>query len=456
MHAYLERPDRAIAVLVMVTLLGGAFDTLAAQDSHYWTYQFGDRATLLGGTVVGGVVDLSAVYYNPGVLSLLDQPGVFAATKTFEMTRIGALAEPGQELELGEDRLGVAPSFFAGLVPFGFLGKHRLGYSLFTRQQFRARINGTELGRDDLVPSLPGDEDLLASLRLDAELAETWGGLTWSLPVGERVGVGISQFVAGRSQRSWSRALAEIFDASGSGALALQEEAYEYYAYRLLWKVGFAGEWLGTSLGLTVTTPGVRLFGSGKAETNTSLIAGDPANDVFVADFQDDVRATYRSPLSIAAGASYRIDDTRLYASAEWFQGEEEFAILDLAPFVGQSTGDTVVPRVTQRFHSVVNFGFGIEHAFGPTTRGYASFRTDQSAAIPEAEDDVSVSSWDIVFLTLGTSFRLANAEFTLGGGYGYGRQVIPQGVPPGDGGLLPDELEIKYRNYRLFFAFGF
>lgn len=456
MRSRWERPFRTVVTILLLALAGGSAGRLAAQDSHYWTYQFGDRATLLGGMVVGGVVDLSAVYYNPGALSLLEDPGVFAATKTFEMARIGVLAEPGQELELGEDRLGVAPSFFAGLVPFGFLGRHRLGYSLFTRQQFRARINGTQIGREDLVPSLPGNEDLLASLRLDAELAETWGGLTWSLPVGERVGVGISQFVAGRSQRSWSRALAEIFDASGSGALALQEDAYEYYAYRLLWKLGFAAEWLGASLGLTVTTPGVRLFGSGKAETNTSLITGDRAANVLVADFQDDVRTTYRSPLSVAAGASYRLDGTRLYGTVEWFQGEEEFAILELAPFVGQSTGDTVVPRVTQQFRSVVNFGFGIEHRFGPATRGYASFRTDRSAAIPEAETDVSVSSWDISFFTLGASFRLASAEFTLGAGYGYGRQVVPRGIPPGDGGLLPDELDVKYRNYRVFFAFGF
>jgi len=452
-----SRLRRPIGALLALAAVGMPWQTAASQDSHYWTYQFGDRATLLGGMVVGGVVDLSAVYYNPGALSLLEDPGLFAATKTFEMSRIAITAVPRGLLELGEDRFGVAPSFFAGLAPFRFLGKHKIGYSLFTRQKFRARINGTQLGGDDLIPALPGEENFLASLRLDAELNESWGGLTWSMPLGNLVGVGISQFVAGRSQRSWTRSLAEVFDSGGVAIAALQEDAYEYFAYRMLWKVGLTAEWLGASLGLTLTTPGVRLFGSGKAETNTTVIqaAGPPGGNTFVADYQDNLPATYRSPLSVAAGGTYAIAGTRLYASAEWFQGEEEFDIMELAPFVAQSTGDTVVQRVTQQLTGVLNFGFGVEQRFGEATRAYASFRTDRSAAIPEADTDVSVSSWNIYFLTVGATFRVMDADLTLGAGYGFGRQAIPQ-RPPADGGLLPESLEVDYRNYRVFFALGF
>ena len=448
---------RPCGALLALAAVGMPLETAAAQDSHYWTYQFGDRATLLGGMVVGGVVDLSAVYYNPGALSLLADPGLFAATKTFEMSRIAITAVPRGLLDLGEDRLGVAPSFFAGLVPFRFLGRHKLGYSLFTRQKFRARIDGTHLGDEVLLPGLPGAAEFLASLRLDAELNESWGGLTWSMPLGRRLGVGVSQFVAGRSQRSWERSLAEVYDSAGIAVAALQEDAYEYFAYRILWKVGFTAEWLGASLGLTLTTPGVRLFGSGKAETNTTVVGSDagPGDNVFVADYQDDLPATYRSPLSVAAGGTYAIAGTRLYATAEWFQGEEEFDIMDFAPFVGQSTGDTVVPRVTQQLSGVLNFGFGVEQRLGEATRAYASFRTDRSAAIPEADTDVSVSSWNIYFLTLGATFRVMNSDFTLGAGDGFGWQVIPQN-PPADGGLLPESLEVDYRNYRVFFALGF
>ena len=37
-----------------------------AQDAHYWTYGYGPVGQLTEGTLVGGVNDLSAVFYNPG------------------------------------------------------------------------------------------------------------------------------------------------------------------------------------------------------------------------------------------------------------------------------------------------------------------------------------------------------------------------------------------------------
>ena len=48
-------------LLAVVSLLGLAAPGLA-QDSHYWTNQYGSRATLLGGAVIGGVLDLSVTY----------------------------------------------------------------------------------------------------------------------------------------------------------------------------------------------------------------------------------------------------------------------------------------------------------------------------------------------------------------------------------------------------------
>ncbi|MFQ5582925.1 MAG: long-chain fatty acid transport protein, partial [Calditrichia bacterium] len=44
---------------------------LSAQDANYWTNQYGARANLLGGAVVGSVVDLSGTFYNPGALPFL-------------------------------------------------------------------------------------------------------------------------------------------------------------------------------------------------------------------------------------------------------------------------------------------------------------------------------------------------------------------------------------------------
>ena len=54
---------------------------LFAQDANYWTNQYGTRSTLLGGAVVGSVLDLSGTYYNPGGLGLIDKPSTLEAAK---------------------------------------------------------------------------------------------------------------------------------------------------------------------------------------------------------------------------------------------------------------------------------------------------------------------------------------------------------------------------------------
>jgi hypothetical protein len=433
----------------------------AAQDTHYWTNQYGDRATLLGGAVVGSAVDLSAVYYNPGALSLIENPDLIAATKVFEWARV--TAEGGGDIgaKLGDNRLGLAPGFFAGLLPFRFLGGDRLSYSIFTRYNFDATLRTIGTGEGDILPIPEGIEDFYGSLELAGRLSETWVGLTWSRPF-SNIGFGVSNFLAARSQRGGREVLAEAYSAAGAAAISIDREAYEYFSYRLLWKVGIAGEWQGWSIGVTLTTPSISLLGSGQAELNRTVFGQDTDGDgvadpVFAVDFQDGLAAHYRSPFSAAAGASKRFGATRLHLTGEWFAPVGTSVVLDPDPFEAQSSGDTLASTVTQSLQAVLNLGAGIEHHFGPTTALYGSVRTDQSGRLPGPSSDVGITSWDIYFLSAGARFQAAGADFTLGFGYGFGSQAVP--LAPNDddvGDPLPAELRVRYRNYRLIFAFAF
>jgi hypothetical protein len=49
----------AMILLATIGIAGGA----AAQDSQYWTNQYGTRAELLGGVVVGSIKDLASTFY---------------------------------------------------------------------------------------------------------------------------------------------------------------------------------------------------------------------------------------------------------------------------------------------------------------------------------------------------------------------------------------------------------
>ena len=81
----MRNPGRA--VLVALSCLSLA--PLAwPQDSHYWTNQYGSRATLLGGAVIGSVLDLSGTYYNPGGMSLVEKPHTLMAANVFQYPRL--------------------------------------------------------------------------------------------------------------------------------------------------------------------------------------------------------------------------------------------------------------------------------------------------------------------------------------------------------------------------------
>ena len=73
-----------------------AASPLAAQDSHYWTMQYGPRSSLLGGAVIGSVDDVSATFYNPGALGLADDLAFAVSTNVFEYSLV-SLEDGGGE-----------------------------------------------------------------------------------------------------------------------------------------------------------------------------------------------------------------------------------------------------------------------------------------------------------------------------------------------------------------------
>jgi len=106
----------------------------------------------------------------------------------------------------------------------------------------------------------------------------------------------------------------------------------------LLWKIGLAFDFSRLNLGVTVTTPGINLFGDGSVASNQTVVGQDVDGDgteelQVINDFQDDLSSHFNSPLSIAVGASYRWGSRIFYASAEWFNKVNQFDVLETEPF---------------------------------------------------------------------------------------------------------------------------
>lgn len=436
----------------------------SAQDTNYWTNKYGTRSILLNGAVIGGPVDISTMYYNPGGLALLKDPDVALAVKAFEFANISLPDAGGKGFDLDDPRSSVLPTFVGGLISLRFLGSDALAYSLFPRQGLRTNITGRSSGQSDVLPS-PGVEDYYVEARLEQDLDETWVGATWSRKLGERVGIGVSPYVAVRSQRTRGQVIAQALGSDSVGAVTTTIRGFQYSNYRLLAKAGISFEFKKTNIGFTLTTPGVKLMGSGEAGIDRLRLGQDVNGDavpdnIYAVSLQQDIPSEWKSPVSIGAGATIPLGRSTLYLSGEWFDKVDPFDVLDVTPVIDQVSGQPVSFQVVQEAKSVTNGGIGLEHHFGPKFTGYVSFSTDYSTAV-EGKVDTAISSWDIYLVTAGTTFLVGKSEFTVGAGYAFGENeaTLPSSLTAdtvgNDIGAPPTLGMVRYSSFHLIFGFS-
>ena len=128
---------RAAAVAVALAHASAA----SAQDTHYWSIQYGPVGQLVGGQVIGGVPDLSATFYNPGALALRNESSYLLSTESVQWELVSTQAPADiSVLDTSSSRFGAAPSLLAGVLP-NWLGEDtRLAWSFLTRQKFDVRL----------------------------------------------------------------------------------------------------------------------------------------------------------------------------------------------------------------------------------------------------------------------------------------------------------------------------
>jgi hypothetical protein len=455
---YVSVTRTIMAVVVAAALAAGP---AAAQDTNYWTNQFGNQARLLGGAVIGSAGDIAAVYYNPGRLALIEGRELVIGGNVLQYTSITVHNALGKGLGVTSSQLAGVPSLFAGEIRAGWLGNHRLGYSFLNRHSLDLRVE-TRADLTELV-DMPIDF-LIGSLEFEQKMSDYWAGLTWSYRPQSWLGVGASMFFSVRNQRTRRQMLAQA-GSDTSGGLALQKHDFDYAHWGILWKIGIAAQFGDWDLGANVTTPVLRLFGSGRVGFDETVILQNDSSGgstAIISDLQQDIPTTYHAPAAFGFGIAYDFGATRLHGSGEWFASVDRYTILDTEPIPSPETGDTRDSDVTDEADAVFNFGVGVEHAFNQRVGGYLSFRSDFSAAIPPFETNATVSTWDIYHVAGGATFPVGKIEFTLGTVYAFGNdsrlreiELVPD-PDPDDGIVLPEDLETDFRRITFILGFSF
>jgi hypothetical protein len=216
------------------------------------------------------------------------------------------------------------------------------------------------------------------------------------------------------------------------------------------------------NLGLMVSSPLVHLWGKGSIISDNTLTN---IQDAYSKDFynfmasarQENLKARWKMPLSIAAGYSYDYGRGQLYFATEYFLSVKEYNVLTPRneAFVRPDTGDnsvltTSVLRLHDARKSVINFAAGVSYNLKPSITAYCAVRSDMSYA--DQKEFLSLSGyeaytthWNNFHLALGANFKRQKFNFRTGFLLAYGRTSnYPQDVnydEPNENNLLQGNL---------------
>lgn len=444
------------------------------QDGHYWTQQYGTRSMLLSGSVIGGVEDLGAVFYNPGRLGQIENPAFLLSADVYQWTRVNVTDAFGESEDASRSDFGGVPSLVAGTFKIGFLKNHRFAYSVLQRQSIDLNFSYKNEVEGDVLENYPGSEFFGAEIRLRQKVKDQWASLTWSYPFTENFSAGLTTTVSIFNQEKGNIIELQALSSTNQTAIYRFNRGFSINQYALLWKAGLSYNLNKAIIGLTVTTPSVALKGDGnyRLERFFSGIEGitpDSVSDIYTTSRQNNLPVTIKKPWAVGAGITFPFGKrSRIHLSSEWYSNISQYTIMEAEPHVSQSTGDTINFALVDELNSVLNFGIGYELYIQEKISLYGSFSTDFSAV---AQDPIllasnkpvasnSVFTTDYYHFGGGVVLALKGVNLTLGTTYTGGKQDFsrPVDFPDEEDDGIFDEDEIAtlgWQRWRLVFSFS-
>ena len=454
-----------VLVTTFITALGAL--NVCAQDAHYWDNQYGTKAELLGGLVVGAPTDLSSTFYNPGWLALQEKSSVLLTTKAAEIYRFEFKNSSGESLDPSNTVIAPSPGYLAGRFSLSNDLGWQWAYTFLQKVDFEyATSQISDHQNPEALPPAGTKWSSRESFR-EVELAEDWYGISLSRKLADHLAIGFSPYLVYRSHDSRTQATIQTLNALDDYAGANLVDDYDYWHARFLVKMGLGVEWEKWSAGLTVTTPSLGLSGEGAVYVNTSLSgdydASQPGVDApfLETSHQEGISAKWKSPLSIAGGAAVNLGPTRIHLTAEWFNSISRYSVLTPEPFAVQSIpGQTRQIDLDHAADSVFNIGLGVNHDLTPSLSLFSSYRTDFSTIPDDMENQLNIAVWNLNHITGGAAFQLMGIELTTGIQFSWGDNDASRtfSFDVTDAGDLAGEVqdnEVSYRRLKVLLGFN-
>ena len=442
--------------LVLILLLIILFQcTLAAQENNYWNIQYGTRSTLLGGAVIGSVSDLSATFYNPGAIALFPDVKFILSAQVYQLDKYKIKDGAAEGKDLDYSSIVPSPNFVAFDLGFNFLGDDRLAFSILTRQNGNTEFSTRIIDSIDVIESSPGKENFAGGIEVEKKFNDVWGGITYSTKLNEIIGIGFTGYVAYRSHKASTITILEALQSNGEIASYSNIINYRFNNCRTLLKAGIGFNLNPLTIGLTVTSPSIDIFGTGSVGTHL-FISGIDSN-TFNSNYQEDIKSKFNSSWTAGLGGAYKLGKIKLHLSTEWYDAISKFNVLDTEPYISQSSENLLTNDLTHETKSIINYGLGVDYFATDSLIFSLSITSDFSAYVDNTTTNLaSYSAWDLIHIAGGSTFHIWKSEVTAGVVYSFGSQTLENdiNITPGDNNSVGRDSDFKYSQIKVLLGF--
>ncbi len=443
---------------------------LPAQDSHYWTQQFGTRSSLMGGAVIGNVKDNSSIFYNPACLAFIDTSSISLNANLYQIDNTRIENALGQTKDFKNSNFKNLPLLFSGLVPTKN-PKIKIGYGFASVIDYSFKGVGRLDKSYPIVNDLesPGPEAFIGQLSLNSQINETAFGVGIGNKLNDHWAIGATMLFSWRAQNYERNLFTRMFlnNAGNTLVSSSHTETFSYSNLRTQLKFGVVYKGNHYDIGLSVNTPSLKIMGSGLVAadiTANNILYKGQRTDILANDRQQKIPSVYKTPWSVAAGINFDWKRSNLGFSAQYFAGLGVYDILRAQPATFFRPADAYPTigsddflRVKTANKSIFNWSVGYEYILSSRVTLDASFRTNKSYYINTVNDlkgiRPDISNWDIYHLSIGGNVSARRISLSAGFLLGFGsndqfqqRNNLDQ---PSENNLLQGDKAITKASYQ-------
>ena len=431
-----------LRITTLLLLIGISFQQAIAQDSHYWSSNYGPGGFMTPGASIADTKDSGVFFYNPALLAVRPKTALEFSGSLYQFESNRIIDALGRGKDLKSVSGGVSPQMHSGSFELKNNERLVLAYALIHTHILNDRVNQRQDARINVLNDAysPGPEYYIGQFSEINQVSEISGAFSAGYKLSEKLFIGASLELPIRKQsfdlEYSGRALQNL--PTGSDVLfpplTNTESVYrvDYTQVSLKPKIGIAYNQARHHFGLLVTLPLTPIFSQGTLMSDNVVTdlrltpTTDPIN--FLANTrQEKLKTNYKTPLSIAAGYSYDFRRSQFYVSAEYFAKINDYNVLTprndyfIRPDTGSANTSTqALLKFKDVRKAVVNVAAGFSFPVKPSVTGYVSVRTDFSYADEKsfADEDGYVSyttNWNTYHAQIGANIRRPKFSFRPG-----------------------------------------